>query len=88
MVVEELYSNIILDLYSDRCYGFVSSQTRGWPVCFGPSSGKGVNVQVDPDINIARVPEANSNWERFDEVQYFTGIMGQLTIEGVLVKEW
>lgn len=46
-----------------------------------------MNVQVDPDINIARVPEANSNWERFDEVQYFTGIMGQLTIEGVLVKE-
>lgn len=29
MVVEEFYSNIVADLYFDRCYGFVYSRTGG-----------------------------------------------------------
>ncbi|CAO3696576.1 unnamed protein product [Umbelopsis ramanniana] len=45
--------------------------------------GKGVNVQLGPDINLARVPEAGRNWEGFGEDPYLTGIMGQLSIQGV-----
>ena len=45
--------------------------------------GKGINVQLGPDINLARVPEAGRNWEGFGEDPYLTGIMGQLSIQGV-----
>jgi beta-glucosidase len=48
--------------------------------------GKGVNVQLGPDINMARVPEAGRNWEGFGEDPYLTGVMGQITIEGVQSK--
>ncbi|CAM0139091.1 unnamed protein product [Umbelopsis sp. WA50703] len=48
--------------------------------------GKGVNIQLGPDINLARVPTAGRNWEGFGEEPYLTGIMGQITIEGVQSK--
>jgi beta-glucosidase len=48
--------------------------------------GKGVNVQLGPDINMARVPEAGRNWEGFGEDPYLTGVMGQITIQGVQSK--
>lgn len=44
---------------------------------------KGVNVQLGPDINMARVPEAGRNWEGFGEDPYLTGVMGALTVEGI-----
>lgn len=56
-------------------------------MCLAHLQGKDVNVQVGPDINMARVPEADSNWKDFGEVRYFTGVMGQITIEGVLRKK-
>ncbi|KAJ2963234.1 hypothetical protein NQZ79_g1718 [Umbelopsis isabellina] len=48
--------------------------------------GKGVNVQLGPDINMARVPTAGRNWEGFGEDPYLTGVMGQVTIQGVQSK--
>lgn len=44
---------------------------------------KGVNVQLGPDVNMARVPEAGRNWEGFGEDPYLTGVMGALTVEGI-----
>jgi beta-glucosidase len=45
--------------------------------------GKGINIQLGPDINMARVPEAGRNWEGFGEDPYLTGTMGALTVTGV-----
>jgi hypothetical protein len=45
--------------------------------------GKGINIQLGPDINLARVPEAGRNWEGFGEDPYLTGVMGRLAIQGV-----
>lgn len=44
---------------------------------------KGVNVQLGPDVNMARVPEAGRNWEGFGEDPYLTGVMGALTVQGI-----
>ncbi|GAB5585921.1 hypothetical protein Unana1_00821 [Umbelopsis nana] len=44
---------------------------------------KGVNVQLGPDMNMARVPNAGRNWEGFGEDPYLTGVMGALTIQGM-----
>jgi beta-glucosidase-like glycosyl hydrolase len=48
--------------------------------------GKGVNVQLGPDVNMVRIPESGRNWEGFGEDPYLTGVMGQITIEGVQSK--
>jgi beta-glucosidase len=44
---------------------------------------KGVNVQLGPDVNMARVPNAGRNWEGFGEDPYLTGVMGALTVQGI-----
>lgn len=45
--------------------------------------GKGVNVQLGPDVNMARIPESGRNWEGFGEDPYLTGVMGAITVQGV-----
>lgn len=44
--------------------------------------GKGVNIQLGPDINMVRSPDAGRNWETFGEDPYLTGVMGALSIQG------
>lgn len=44
--------------------------------------GKGVNIQLGPDINMMRSPDAGRNWETFGEDPYLTGILGAQTIIG------
>ncbi|KAI8577923.1 hypothetical protein K450DRAFT_249904 [Umbelopsis ramanniana AG] len=48
--------------------------------------GKGVNIQLGPDVNMARIPESGRNWEGFGEDPYLTGIMGGITVAGVQSK--
>ncbi|CAO3673667.1 unnamed protein product [Umbelopsis ramanniana] len=48
--------------------------------------GKGVNVQVGPDVNMARIPEYGRNWEGFGEDPYLTGVMGIITVQVVQSK--
>lgn len=44
--------------------------------------GKGVNIQLGPDINMMRSPDAGRNWETFGEDPYLTGVMAAATIQG------
>jgi beta-glucosidase len=48
--------------------------------------GKGINIQLGPDVNMARIPESGRNWEGFGEDPYLTGVMGGITVAGVQSK--
>lgn len=45
--------------------------------------GKGVNVALGPDMNIARVPAAGRNWEGFGADPYLSGEAAYYTITGI-----
>lgn len=45
--------------------------------------GKGVNVVLGPDMNLARVPAAGRNWEGFGADPFLTGVASARTIQGI-----
>jgi beta-glucosidase len=45
--------------------------------------GKGINVLLAPDVNIARVPENGRNFEAFGEDPFLSGQIGSAEIQGI-----
>lgn len=45
--------------------------------------GKGVNIQLGPDVNIVRAPAGGRNWETFGADPYLSGWAAHETVRGI-----